>query len=200
MRITDILGRTVNIDVVVKTFGLDDGCETKALHAQWMQPLSYSLHSTAVQAVRVPDGPFALRVMSRWDSTVRLYLDGRLLLSTVVSKGIQFLTHDGSGKPLVVSFTGTGTKMRECAYSPAKDGADGSSLKVPSGGGLLVVVAGFAYDENYRSVPQPAGQEWEIVFQLQSPHDHYLNLARSLSRLNQPEVADEDNAGACYCR
>lgn len=88
MKITDTLGRTLNIDVVVKAPGSDD----------WMQPLGYKLED-GKNFLRVPHGPFALRVMSRLGIDILVHVDGKRLLASSVDKGLQYVEVDDKGNP-----------------------------------------------------------------------------------------------------
>lgn len=198
MKITDTIGRTLNIDVVVKAPGSDD----------WMQPLGYKLEDGR-QFLRVPHGPFALRVMSRLGIEILVHLDGKRLVSTSVKRGVQYLEADDNGT--VLSFTKASdyavSEMAEVVTDPADttassaasaadgDGAEAalSHRDVPAGAGLLFVVARFSDDPKIVG-SQPPRQEFEISFQFEAPGDHEKKLAASLSKIVEPEAPiDPDN-------
>lgn len=209
MKITDKLGRGLSVDVVVKAPQLD----------MWMEPLGYNLTDSDTQFLRVPEGPFALRVMSKLGCDLLVHLNGKLLLSAAVPKGIQYLECNQEGNPFffgphevreagnlngnasfvdgVVVFAGDGITSDGTADNGAtsngvEDQAAGlqAPLAAPAGAGVLFVVARFADDPNH-GASQPPRQEITATFQLQAPEDHDKNLAGSLSRLVQPALPDE---------
>lgn len=191
MKITDTIGRTLNIDVVVKAPGSDD----------WMQPLGYKLEDGR-QFLRVPHGPFALRVMSRLGIEILVHIDGKLLLNSSVDKGLQYLEAGENGKVFYFGEASSSPSEGQAdattgSASPAagSDSAEAaqSHRDVPAGAGLLFVVARFADDPNFVG-SQPPRQEFEISFQLQAPGVHEKALASSLSKIVEPEAPiDPDN-------
>ncbi len=219
MKITDKLGRSLSVDVVVKAPLID----------MWMEPLGYNLTDSATHFLRVPEGQFALRVMSQLGADLLVHLNGKLLLSAAVPKGIQYLECDQEGNPFffgppdvreagnlnknaffadgVMVFANDGfTGDSVDGDSTTGDGATNNEitgdgvedqtivlqepLAAPFGDGVLFVVARFADDPIYGEC-QPPRQEITATFQLQAPEDHDKNLAGSLSRLIQPALPDE---------
>ncbi len=199
MKITDKLGRSLNVDVVVKAPRFD----------MWMEPLGYNLTDSDRQFLRVPEGPFALRVMSRLGADVLVHLNGRLLLAAAVPKGVQYLEKDQDGK--LLSFGGQVVSPSADAgrSMPAEDDLDGISGAattgdsaagaeaglqepgaVPGGEGVLFVAASLADDPIYGS-EQPPRQQLTATFQLRTPEEHDKSLAGSLSRMVQPALPDE---------
>lgn len=199
MKITDKLGRSLSVDVVVKAPQFD----------MWMEPLGYNLTDSDTQFLRVTEGPFALRVMSKLGCDLLVHLNGKLLLSAAVPKGIQYLECNQEGNPFffgphdegeaesprgnaffadgVMVFGDLGTTRDGAAVQSAVLPA---SLAAPPGDGVLFVAVRFADDPNH-GASQPPRQEITATFQLQAPEDHDKNLAGSLSRLVQPALPDE---------
>jgi hypothetical protein len=219
MKITDKLGRSLSVDVVVKAPVID----------MWMEPLGYNLTDSSTHFLRVPNGQFALRVMSQLGCDLLVHLNGKLLLSAAVPKGIQYLERDQEGNPfffgshdgreagslngnasfadgvmLLAGDGGTGdsaagdsiTGDDATANETKGDGVEDqaivpqASLAAPQGDGVVFVVARFA-DDPIHGAWQPPRQEITAMFQLQAPEDHDKNLAGSLSRLVQPALPDE---------
>lgn len=199
MKITDKLGRSLSVDVVVKAPLID----------MWMEPLDYNLTDSDTQFLRVPVGPFAIRVMSKLGADVHVHLNGKLLIAETVPKGIQYLEKDQEGK--LLSFAAEAVSASadakprllaeddlDDASGAATTGAGATSTEsepqvpgaVPSGEGILFVVARLADDPVYGS-QQPPRQELTATFQLRTPEDHDKSLARSLSRMVQPALPDE---------
>ena len=193
MKITDTLGRTLDVDIVVKATMSD--C--------WMEPLGYKLDNQGTMFLRVPNGPFALRVISQLGADILVHLDGKQMLATSVAKGIQYVEHDLDGKPFY--FGAQGAMSDQALPSVASqddttsDGADFSvehttgdaetqtPLLAPSGHGLVFVVARFADDPTNEGY-QPPRQEYEITLQLQAPGEHDRNLSGSLSKIVEPPL------------
>jgi hypothetical protein len=201
MKITDTLGRTLDIDIVVKATMIDG----------WMEPLGYKLDNEGTTFLRVPNGPFALRVMSQLGADVLVHLDGKHLLTASVAKGVQYVEHDLNGKPFYFGAQDgqsedaasaefahrlqqneaiEGDTAGDGAEHPVDDVAAGKQapLAVPTGHGLLFVVARFADDPANAGYQQPPRQEYGITLQLRSPADHDRNLAGSLSKIVEPPL------------
>lgn len=199
MKITDKTGRSLSVDVVVKASLID----------MWMEPLGYNLTDNATQFLRVPNGQFSLRVMSKLGADLLVHLNGRLLLSAAVPKGIQYLECDQEGNPFFFgphNARAAGNLNENASFGDgvtvfAGDGTTGDGvehqatilqapLAVPAGDGVVFVVARFA-DDPIHGTCQPPRQEITATFQLQAPDEHDKNLAGSLSRVVQPALPDE---------
>ncbi|MCC7529540.1 MAG: hypothetical protein IT342_13535 [Candidatus Melainabacteria bacterium] len=214
MKITDKLGRSLSVDVVVKAPQFD----------MWMEPLGYNLTDSDTQFLRVSEGQFALRVMSKLGCDLLVHLNGKLLLSAAVPKGIQYVECDQQGNPfffvshavmeagnlhgnapfadgVMVSASDGGTADGITSDAATANGTTGdgvedqatvpqASLAAPFGDGVVFVVARFADDPIYGAC-QPPRQEITATFQLQAPADHDKRLAGNLSRLVQPALPDE---------
>lgn len=193
MKITDTLGRTLNIDVVVKAPGSDD----------WMQPLGYKLEG-GENFLRVPNGPFALRVMSRLGIEILVHVDGKRLLASSVDKGVQYLEVDDSGNAFYFGKETSAAEEKDGAVASGQsaDATTGdanlagggendlpaqSHRDAPQRAGLVFVVARFADDPSIVG-NQPPRQEFELSFQLQAPGDHEKRLAGSLSKIVEPQA------------
>lgn len=193
MKITDTLGRTLHVDVVVKAPGSDN----------WMQSLGYNVENSGVAYLRVPHGPFALRVMSKLGADLLVHLDGARLCSISVEKGVQYVERTPDGKPFY--FAAPGQIVKHVPQSDAEmaeqaadvtDGiasetpaADASLVEhgpsIPAGEGVLFVVARHSDDPAIVGA-QPPRQEFEYTFQLQAPQAHDRALAGSLSKVVEP--------------
>ena len=202
MKITDKLGRSLSVDVVVKA----------PLFDMWMEPLGYNLTDSATHFLRVPEGQFALRIMSKLGCDLLVHLNGKLLLSAAVPKGIQYLECDQEGNPFLFGHQDVredGSLNGNASFADgitvfASDGAKGDGVEgqatipqaplvAPVGAGVVFVVARFADDPIY-GANQPPRQEITAAFQLQSPEDHDKNFAGSLSKVVQPALPDEPDA------
>ena len=183
----------LDVDIVVKATMFDG----------WMEPLGYKLDNKSTMFLRVPKGPFALRVISQLGADVLVHLDGKHLLATAIPKGIQYLERDADGKPFYFGAQG-GTSDPDLPTGASRDGTTGDGVSVPvdrtigdaerqapmvvpSGQGLLFVVARFA-DDPTNEGSQPPRQEYEMAFQLQAPEDHDRSLSGSLSQMVEPPL------------
>jgi hypothetical protein len=97
MKITDTIGRTVDIALVAKPaanarFGAD---------VDWLRPIFHKVTDSSKLFVRMPEGPFAIRVMSKHATQMLVHVSGKLVLRTDVAPGLQYIKKDGSGSNFV---------------------------------------------------------------------------------------------------
>lgn len=97
MKITDTIGRTVDIALVAKPaanarFGAD---------VDWLRPTFHQVTDSTKLFVRMPEGPFAIRVMSKHATQMLVHVSGKLVLRTDVAPGLQYIKKDGSGSNFV---------------------------------------------------------------------------------------------------
>ena len=97
MKITDTIGRTVDIALVAKPaanarFGAD---------VDWLRPIFHQVTDSSKLFVRMPEGPFAIRVMSKHVTQMLVHVSGKLVLRTDVAPGLQYIKKDGSGSNFV---------------------------------------------------------------------------------------------------
>lgn len=97
MKITDTIGRTVDIALVAKPaanarFGAD---------VDWLRPIFHKVTDSSKLFVRMPEGPFAIRVMSKHATQMLVHVSGELVLRTDVASGLQYIKKDGSGSNFV---------------------------------------------------------------------------------------------------
>lgn len=97
-KITDkVLDRTLDIAVVMKpaanaVFGGGN---------DWTRPMFYEVKNSDDIFVRVPHGPFALRVMSKHAVDLLVHIDGVLRKRVSLPKGISYVETDGDNQPLL---------------------------------------------------------------------------------------------------
>jgi hypothetical protein len=82
----------------------------------WMLPLSHKTTDSSKLFVRMPVGPFAIRVMSKHSTEMLVHISGKLVLRTKVDPGLQYIRTDGAGSPLVF-----GTDGNAATVLPASD-------------------------------------------------------------------------------
>ncbi|CAN5291883.1 hypothetical protein BH11CYA1_BH11CYA1_12610 [soil metagenome] len=97
MKITDNTGRTVDLALVSKPaanalFGAD---------VDWLRPTFHALVNSSKLFVRMPEGPFAIRVMSKHATELLVHVSGKLVLRTEVPSGLQYIKKDSTGANLV---------------------------------------------------------------------------------------------------
>ncbi len=97
MKIQDTIGRQVDIALVTKPaanalFGAD---------VDWIRPVFHTVANSKKLFVRMPLGAYALRVMSKHATEMLVHVSGKLVLSTKVNPGLQYLRHDGKGNLFV---------------------------------------------------------------------------------------------------
>ena len=179
MKITDTLGRELHIDVATQG------------PRGWMVPLGYNIEDVPTRFVRVPHGPFALRVMSKDGAELLIHLNGERIMEASVPGGIHFIECASDGKPFVFSALAEGATdectARHSTFAPAEgeDAEAQPALEIPRGHGLLFVVARFAPDLG--PAPHPPRQEYLFVFQMNTGEDHDRKMAGNLRRVVQPE-------------
>lgn len=102
MKIEDTIERKVDIALVTKP-------APNALFGagiDWMLPVSHKTNDSTKLFVRMPHGPFAVRVMSKHATEMLVHISGKLVLRTKVDPGLQYIRTDGAGNPLVFGTDG----------------------------------------------------------------------------------------------
>jgi hypothetical protein len=195
MKITDTVGRSVDVALVAKpalsdkfSGGLD-----------WIRPFFYEIANNSKLFVRMPAGQFALRVMSQHKTEILLHVDGKLALRTEVSSGLQYVDKDSSGnylvfakpgeaKPLmpssdqalVANQSASQSEETQPSFLPADESIDQDAhvqlpmLAIADPGSVFVVVR-FVDEPGPGS--KPPAQEFEAMFQMNTPVDHDLLVA-----------------------
>jgi hypothetical protein len=204
MKITDNLGRSVDVALVAKpalsdkfSGGLD-----------WIRPHFHEIANNTKLFVRMPAGQFALRVMSKHKTEILLHLDGKLALRTEVSSGLQYVEKDSSGNFFVFAKAGEAKALipaSDQVLIQASEQEDGSTageanlfteesdpqIQAPmlpiSEPGSVFVVLRFV-DEPGPGLKPPV-QEFEAVFQMNTPSDHDMLVAeKHLLTMVKPET------------
>ncbi|MBS1992232.1 MAG: hypothetical protein JSS83_17035 [Cyanobacteria bacterium SZAS LIN-3] len=185
MKITDNLGRSVDVALVAKpplSAKFSAGLE-------WTRPHFYEIANNNKLFVRMPVGQFALRVMSQHKTEVLMHVDGKLRARTVVPSGLQYVDKDDAGnfyifaapgeeKPFIPASDQVLMEQPEAptseATQPALFEAGDADVQMPmlpvSDPGAVHVVLRFV-DEPGPGLKPPA-QEFEVVFQMNTPSDH----------------------------
>jgi len=204
MKITDNLGRTVDVALVAKpplTAKFSAGLE-------WTRPHFHEIANNSKLFVRMPVGQFALRVMSQHKTEILMHVDGKLKARVVVPTGLQYVDKDDAGNYFIFAAPG-----EEKPFIPASDqvlleapaadaGAeatqptlfteeDDPNVQMPmlpvSDPGSVFVVLRFV-DEPGPGLKPPV-QEFEAVFQMNTPADHDMLVAeKHLLTMVKPET------------
>lgn len=203
MKITDTLGRTLVIQVVVPG------------PRGWMTPLGYNIENAPTRFSRVPHGPFGIQVMSKEGAELIVHLNGERLLDAAVPGGIHILEVDKDGKKFMFQPLGANA-VDHCPEMPSANAllakpeakpeatADGAESAVPqpqvfqapTGHGLVFVVARFAEDKG--PLPHPPRQEYLVAEQVCAPADHDMNMAGNLRRVVQPDLPPNLDDLTCH--
>lgn len=101
MKMKDMLGRELGIDLVYKTNSRAD-----AGKSMWTRPLEFNLVHGGTTYACLPHGPIGLRVISQLGAEVLVYMDGNLIIAAAVDKGVQYIERDGAGNLLVFAAPG----------------------------------------------------------------------------------------------
>jgi len=190
MKITDNLGRSVDVALVAKpalTAKFSGGLD-------WIRPHFHEIANVNKLFVRMPVGQYALRVMSQHKTELLMHVDGKLVLRTVVPSGLQYVEKDeqgnlfifakpGEAKPLIPASDQVLNQAPEqeveqpaLALETADEDANVQAPMLPvSDPGSVFVVIRFV-DEPGPGLKPPA-QEFEVVFQMNAPADHDLLVA-----------------------
>jgi len=202
MKITDNLGRSVDVALVAKP-----ALSSKfSAGLEWTRPHFYEIANNSKLFVRMPVGQFALRVMSAHKTEILVHVDGKLRARTVVATGLQYVDKDDAGNFFIFAAPGD-----EKQFIPASDQAliqapevEGEAaqpalfsedvdqnVQMPmlpvSDPGSVFVVLRFV-DEPSPGLKPPA-QEFEAVFQMNAPADHDMLVAeKHLLTMVKPET------------
>ncbi|MFA7341122.1 MAG: hypothetical protein WC028_30340 [Candidatus Obscuribacterales bacterium] len=216
MKITDTIGRTVDIALVAKPaanarFGAD---------VDWLRPIFHQVTDSSKLFVRMPEGPFAIRVMSKHATQMLVHVSGKLVLRTDVASGLQYIKKDGSGSNFVFGVNADDNQNASpnvisdadqiaALSAPKADVSANESADVqPS---LLDGIVDGASDDGYIQLPlladaspdsvfivvrfvddegpglKPPAQEFEVCFQMNKPVDHdELVATRNLLTMVRP--------------
>ncbi|MFA6213341.1 MAG: hypothetical protein WCT03_17795 [Candidatus Obscuribacterales bacterium] len=216
MKITDTIGRTVDIALVAKPaanarFGAD---------VDWLRPTFHAITNSSKLFVRMPEGPFAIRVMSKHATEMLVHVSGKLVLRTAVPSGLQFVKKDGSGSHFVFGNDASGSaasltdeEQIAALSAPSADvsasdevqpslldniGADSDITDGAAGYVQLpllpdatpdsvFIVVRFVDDEGPGI--KPPAQEFEVCFQMNKPVDHdELVASRNLLHMVKPSL------------
>ena len=223
MKITDTIGRTVDIALVAKPaanarFGAE---------VDWLRPIFHQVTDSSKLFVRMPEGPFAIRVMSKHATQMLVHVSGKLVLRADVASGLQYLKKDGSG----ANFVFGGNVDDNGATSPnlISDADQIAALSAPKADvsanesddvqpSLLDGITNES-DDGYIQLPlladaspdsvfivvrfvddegpglKPPAQEFEVCFQMNKPVDHdELVATRNLLTMIRPaRLIDEQD-------
>jgi hypothetical protein len=194
MKITDNLGRSVDVALVAKpalSAKFSGGLE-------WTRPHFHEIANSNKLFVRMPAGQYAIRVMSQHKTEILLHVDGKLALRTVVPTGLQYVEKDASGNYFIFAKPGDQKALipssdQALVQAPTEDGSAQASLELAEGDGatteadvqapmLAIADPGSVFvvmrfvDEPGPGLKPPV-QEFEAVFQMNTPTDHDLLVA-----------------------
>jgi hypothetical protein len=225
MKINDNLGRTVDVVLVAKpalsakySGGLD-----------WTRPHFYEIQNSNKIFVRMPVGQYALRLMSKHKTEILVHVDGKLVLRSEVASGLQYVDRDNSGnffifakpgdeKPLIPASDQALIEVQatdEQASLPLAESQSEENVQVPmlavSDPGSVHVVLRFVDEPGPGLKPPP--QEFEVVFQMNTPADndmlvaekHLLTMVKPAAMVNsEDELSFEPPQGhlpsfTCTC-
>lgn len=126
MKIKDPTGREVDIALVVKP-------AANALFGagvDWMRPVSHRTEDSNKTFLRMPEGNYAIRVMSKSATEMLVHVSGKLVLRTQVEPGLQYIRKDGAGNYLLF---GTASEQPNVVASDAEKIAMLSSSATTNG-------------------------------------------------------------------
>lgn len=175
MKITDTIGRTVDIALVAKPaanarFGAD---------VDWLRPIFHQVTDSSKLFVRMPEGPFAIRVMSKHATQMLVHVSGKLVLRTDVASGLQYIKKDGSGSnfvfgvnaddnqnasPNVISDAAQIEKIEIAALSAPKADVSANEANDDVQPSLLDGIVDGASDDGYIQLPLLADASPDSVF------------------------------------
>jgi len=200
MKMIDILGRSLSIDIVYKTRSrIETG---KWL---WTRPLEFNLVHSGTTYAAVPYGAVALRVMSQLGAEITVYQEGKLLIATALKKGEHYVERDSEGNLLAFKVpddlnasvssqnTPLGSESLRQLALPESCTAGGDEFDpqlpklIPNQPGLLFVVARLAEDPEIVG-NQPPRIEYELEFQMNTPEQHHRTLAANLRNMVVPAM------------
>lgn len=158
----------------------------------WLKPIEFELTEPPTLYVRIPHGPYAVRVMTSSDTEVMVHVDGVKVLEAKVAKGIHIFDRDSEGR--LFSYGD--------ATPPAQDdvpemvqqtlfGTDEEASCVKTHGQVAVhvrfcdVTLGSVRPAVTPDFPQP------VFFQMNPPGQHEEALASSLRRMKAPPKLTE---------
>lgn len=180
MRISKPLrpGEHIIVDLVKPSTLTPDG---------WLKPIEFEISNPPTLFVRVPNGRYAVRVMTTADTEVLIHVDGTKALQTKVAKGIHYFDRDSEGKPF------------NFGDAPAAQEGDGPQLEQQTLFGtneeaLCVKTYGqVAVHVRFCDITTPTGShivppdfEQPVFFQMNQPGTHEEVCASMLSKMKSP--------------
>jgi hypothetical protein len=203
MKITDTVGRTMLVDLVYK-----DG-------SRWLLAPQHKLKGRSVNYVQVPHGEFAIKIESITGAELRVYQDGKELVSTTVLPRRQYVVADKDGRAFTFreegdtkagAFVGdvvqNGTLILGLTDATAESTQSGSGEVVaaapqaPKGHNLVYVVVRFPKQNSpYGEPPQ---EEFEVAFRMMESETADKHFAENLHRVEQaPKLPNSLNPFSC---
>jgi len=160
MKITDNLGRSVDVALVAKP-----ALSSKfSAGLEWTRPHFYEIANNSKLFVRMPVGQFALRVMSAHKTEILVHVDGKLRARTVVATGLQYVDKDDAGNFFIFAAPGD-----EKQFIPASDQA---LIQAPEVGGEAAQPALFSedVDQNVQMPMLPVSDPGSVFVVLRFVH------------------------------
>ena len=196
MKMIDVLGRELGIDLVYKTNSRAD-----AGKSMWTRPLEFNLVHGGTTYACLPHGPIGLRVISQLGAEVLVYMDGNLIIAAAVDKGVQYIERDGAGNLLVFAAPGdvsSPTAPSNIGFGseaihqlilppPATVSSEQLPKVIPNQPNLLFVVARLAEDPEIVG-SQPPRIEYELGFQMNTAAVHHNLLAANFRDMVVPAL------------
>lgn len=182
----------------------------------WIKPLDYEVTNPPTTMVRMPHGPFAVRVITTADTVVAVHIDGKPMLATRVGPGIHVLERDSWGSPFVFAqeecpdelagtdagevFADADQDDKQLAEKPPEwlflddelravlSGMDDDPRPVARTHGLVMITVCFASPENTDAVLSSGPPDYPVraFLQMNEPQAHARELAANLQRLVAP--------------
>lgn len=152
----------------------------------WLKPIEFEITEPPTIYVRIPNGRFAVRVMTSSDTEIMIHVDGAMVLETKVGKGIHLFDRDAEGR--LFNFgenQATKSSVTKTVQRTRFDTEEAASCLTKPG---QVAVLARLCKTNISTPCPPAAPDYlqSIFFQMNPPGAHEETCAELLSKMKSP--------------
>jgi hypothetical protein len=148
----------------------------------WLKPIDFEISQPQTLFVRMPHGPFALRVVSCSDAIleVLMFVDGMGTLQARIGRGVHIFERDSQGR----AFRFAESEAHRGLMLQADPGSDSDTIKTQ--GQVAVQIRSFDTEKGAQVADQPSVSaicEQSVFFQMNPPDIHEEVCASLLSQI-----------------
>lgn len=151
----------------------------------WLKPIEFEITDPPTHFVRMPNGRFAVRVMTTADTELMIHVDGVKALEAKVSKGIHVFEKDSEGRLFNFREAGSTAKDAPELVQQTLFGTEEEALCVKTHGAVVVHVRFCDVTVDNKPVYTPDYQQ-PVFFQMNPPGAHEEACASMLRKMKAP--------------